>query len=461
MSNLPYDAEIEYIESTGTQYIDTNYTPVIGDSIHIEFMQDRAIVSTTDYQCLYSAGTGTYQIIHLIGKTNVLDGAYYKYFATGQAEYFNYYPSVGVWYTLDVTGNGIATIGNYTSTSNPIDELDGNDTTLWLFIRINGATPFIGKIKRFWIENGGVKKLDYIPVRVGQVGYLYDKVSGELFGNAGTDDFVLGDDRALPNPFGFRRRLMMVGGGEPLPISNGLIAWLDGNDINSGDTNWTCSANIQTIYPSFNVQFSTTNTQLVAGSNMRINGYKGGAHMQQSNSVPTCENPLYVANLSESDNVTYEIVANLDVNSEWEYLCGGTFIGSGIYASNGKYRWYAYFSNDTLGWNIQNGSLWVLAVSLQNNIRDASPHHVAFVKSANDYFIYIDGVLSAQNTASLGIPAVRWGGLIGIGRYDGLNNTTGRASAGNYYCFSIYNRALSAAEILQNKQAYFKRYNLT
>ena len=36
---------------------------------------------------------------------------------------------------------------------------------------------------------------DFIPVRVGSTGYLYDKVSGQLFGNAGTGDFVLGPDK--------------------------------------------------------------------------------------------------------------------------------------------------------------------------------------------------------------------------------------------------------------------------
>jgi hypothetical protein len=33
------------------------------------------------------------------------------------------------------------------------------------------------------------------PVRLGQVGYLYDKVSGQLFGNAGTGNFILGPDK--------------------------------------------------------------------------------------------------------------------------------------------------------------------------------------------------------------------------------------------------------------------------
>jgi hypothetical protein len=36
---------------------------------------------------------------------------------------------------------------------------------------------------------------DFIPVRKNGVGYLYDRVSGELFGNAGTGDFVLGPDK--------------------------------------------------------------------------------------------------------------------------------------------------------------------------------------------------------------------------------------------------------------------------
>lgn len=35
---------------------------------------------------------------------------------------------------------------------------------------------------------------DLIPVRRGDVGYLYDKVLGKLFGNAGTGQFILGND---------------------------------------------------------------------------------------------------------------------------------------------------------------------------------------------------------------------------------------------------------------------------
>ena len=37
--------------------------------------------------------------------------------------------------------------------------------------------------------------MDLIPVRVGQVGYMYDKVSRQLFGNSGTGNFILGNDK--------------------------------------------------------------------------------------------------------------------------------------------------------------------------------------------------------------------------------------------------------------------------
>ena len=35
---------------------------------------------------------------------------------------------------------------------------------------------------------------NFIPVRIGTVGYLYDRISKRLFENQGTDAFVLGPD---------------------------------------------------------------------------------------------------------------------------------------------------------------------------------------------------------------------------------------------------------------------------
>ena len=60
---------------------------------------------------------------------------------------------------------------------------------------LNESFNFIGKIFAVKIyDANGVLVRDYIPVRKGTVGYLYDRVTGKLFGNDGTGDFVVGPD---------------------------------------------------------------------------------------------------------------------------------------------------------------------------------------------------------------------------------------------------------------------------
>lgn len=50
------------------------------------------------------------------------------------------------------------------------------------------------KISAFQVTQGNNLVLDLIPVRVGSVGYMYDRVSGTMFGNVGTVDFIVGPD---------------------------------------------------------------------------------------------------------------------------------------------------------------------------------------------------------------------------------------------------------------------------
>ena len=42
---------------------------------------------------------------------------------------------------------------------------------------------------------GNITVRDLIPVRKGTTGYMYDKVSGQLFCNAGKGAFILGPDK--------------------------------------------------------------------------------------------------------------------------------------------------------------------------------------------------------------------------------------------------------------------------
>ena len=52
------------------------------------------------------------------------------------------------------------------------------------------------RLYAFQIFDNGVLVRDFIPVRVGRAGYMFDRVSGEYlpFGNVGTGAFILGPD---------------------------------------------------------------------------------------------------------------------------------------------------------------------------------------------------------------------------------------------------------------------------
>ena len=68
---------------------------------------------------------------------------------------------------------------------------------LFLFATCRNAEPNFyatGRIyyAKFW--RNGTLIGDFTPIRIGTTGYLYDRVSKQVFGNSGTGDFVLGPD---------------------------------------------------------------------------------------------------------------------------------------------------------------------------------------------------------------------------------------------------------------------------
>jgi hypothetical protein len=54
--------------------------------------------------------------------------------------------------------------------------------------------PFEGNIYYAQFKDDNVT-ISLIPIRIEQEGYLFDKVSGRLFGNEGTGSFILGPDK--------------------------------------------------------------------------------------------------------------------------------------------------------------------------------------------------------------------------------------------------------------------------
>lgn len=185
---LPYDAEIEYIESTGTQYIDTGITFVYATDV-IEISLNMAITSGTPRQ-LNGANGMLFFGVNASQKFEVAGTAAGTY----NNDFHNWYLFSKAGKKINGTIDGIA---YYSSVNVSTTETRMFDIFLFALGGQNHAAAqlFIKqKLKMTSIKKNGKVVRDFIPVRVGQVGYLYDRVSGTLFSNAGTGSFVLGPD---------------------------------------------------------------------------------------------------------------------------------------------------------------------------------------------------------------------------------------------------------------------------
>jgi hypothetical protein len=179
---LPYDAEMEYLESTGTQWIDTG---VKGDEdTRVEICFSISSLYSKAYSSIFGYyGTNT-DSISIFGGGTTRFGSQSTSFST---------PTTNAIYQIAIDKNGFTVNGTTTPWSQTAQfETAGN---LVAFGR-NSTTYgyFSGLYYSLKIYKSGILVRDFIPVRKGNIGYMYDRVSGQLFGNAGTGEFVLGSD---------------------------------------------------------------------------------------------------------------------------------------------------------------------------------------------------------------------------------------------------------------------------
>lgn len=198
-SSLPYDAEIEYLQTDGNSWIDLGFRAT--DNISFDIYVNRAN-NNVRFDCGSEEGWSA-KIIRLL----VQEGNHNTFYQYGNSSVSNgtitssrnlvgdfrievaknvakITHNSGNIYTKTMTGNTpILTPGNFILFNFSIG------TTVTPDSANNGAIIYSAKV----IDTN--VNLDLIPVRIGQVGYLYDKNSKRLFGNAGTGDFVLGPDK--------------------------------------------------------------------------------------------------------------------------------------------------------------------------------------------------------------------------------------------------------------------------
>ena len=184
MKLLPYDAEVEYLESTGKQWIDTGYTKSQCPYFSLDV---QPLVTNVDTE-MFGAYTDGYSVQQYRGR--------WRWFDSGWT--LTDIP-VDITRTTNITknANGWFVDGEITKTSSG---LQGNLSFVLFGINKDGkkkaGRPLrVNQLSLF--DKNPSLVADFIPVRVGDVGYMYDRVSGQLFGNSGTGAFVIGPDKTI------------------------------------------------------------------------------------------------------------------------------------------------------------------------------------------------------------------------------------------------------------------------
>lgn len=196
---LPYDAEVEYIESANVnQYINTG----ISGSSNVAFEIDvnfPGAASAAGWLFGSRVGNNNKMFAFMPYSKNRLSS--FRYGNQSNSPTVSY---INARYTLSNMAQHNVCIATgaissqatktYTCSAATFD----NELPIYLYgMNDNGtaAATLVG-IRfygvKFWYNGELVR--DFIPVRVGNVGYLYDKVSGKLYGNNGTGSFVIGND---------------------------------------------------------------------------------------------------------------------------------------------------------------------------------------------------------------------------------------------------------------------------
>lgn len=194
--DCPYQ-KIEYLESEGVQYIDTLLEPNQEMSIELECLITKDLpIYAFQNPTGVREDTGNNSRDQISFSVRGTDTGSYNYYGWGAWQYnygktFNLNTRLKCY--IDKTN---LIINNVTAINTGKKEVISTGRTIYLFGRnIQGIQNCIyGRIYYAIYKINGEPVLDLIPVRIGDEGYMYDRVSGRLFGNQGEGKFLLGPD---------------------------------------------------------------------------------------------------------------------------------------------------------------------------------------------------------------------------------------------------------------------------
>lgn len=184
----PYDAEVEYLQSDGNQYINTGVKPT-----KYYTFDTKVTMLQSSYNCVFwgCRSSGTYSSANsqcYLNYNSTQSSAKVRLYSTATSSANNWSSGAGMTVGTMYTYTGISCVSTMNNMSQPIIlfglNIIGSIDTSSGKCRIGSWTAY----------DNGTKVMDLIPVRDNGVGYMYDKVSGTFYGNAGSGSFTYGED---------------------------------------------------------------------------------------------------------------------------------------------------------------------------------------------------------------------------------------------------------------------------
>lgn len=218
---LPYDAEVEWLEANGGAYIDADVK--FQGSIDYDVICDFEITDPNGFVGVFGfywndirGGTNTSKMRAFYRGPSNQSAVQFSSPSGGSTSGNIYLPVASEFLTRNrirfnsntvfINGNPVISGAVRSDGIRNYNELNGRYSPFLIFCSsstndVSGSgflleqTDGSRRLYGISIADGGKDIRDFIPVRVGSVGYLYDRVSGQLFSNAGTGAFVIGPDK--------------------------------------------------------------------------------------------------------------------------------------------------------------------------------------------------------------------------------------------------------------------------
>ena len=193
VKQLPYDAEVEYLESTGTQYINTGFVPTYTSTI-------RTKMQWIDGPHVFGIDTNPGYSIYVNG---IVSSYGYPEFkaggsTTGKARLA--YKNSFFEYSLENSLLRCFITGMKSYTFSISCQARNQTLPICLFATYNTIQNDTRVRFMYFNASSAAASLDMLPVRFTNEngvseGAMYDRVSGQLFRNQGTGAFLIGPDK--------------------------------------------------------------------------------------------------------------------------------------------------------------------------------------------------------------------------------------------------------------------------